>query len=258
MAQGKLVFASAMTSLSSLSIADGATAAVAAGGSHLLSAGSLSLNNTGILDLADNSLIVRNFPMTAVGLLLRNGYHSGAWNGPGIQSSSSSGNSTMSLGYANAADVGLTAVAGQPITGNVVVVKCTRVGDSSLDGKVDLGNDFNLFLQGFVAANSSSWELGDYNYDEKTDATDFGIFIDGYMAQNNSLGALENAVVSTPLLSTSQKAALLATIPEPAMLTIPLLIGILGFRQRRNGKLNGRYRIRTGGPHGCDPCVLAN
>ncbi len=228
--QGKLVFASSTSTLSSLTVADGGTAAVTAGGSRLLSVANLSLNNTGTLDLTDNSLIIPYTgtpPMGAIGLLLKRGYNAGAWNGTGISSSAVTGNPTMSLGYAAASDVGLTTA-----FGSAVVVKYTRVGDSSLDGRVDLGNDFNLFLQGFISASATSWELGDYNYDGKTDSADFGMFIDGYKAQSNSLGALESAIISAPLLTMSQKTTMLAAVPEPAVLMIPVLIGLLSFRRR--------------------------
>jgi fibronectin-binding autotransporter adhesin len=124
-----------------------------------------------------------------------------------------------SLGYGEGADLGLT-LAGSALS-SAVVVKYTYVGDSSLDGKVDLGNDFNLFLQGYLSG-GSTWELGDYNYDGHVDTTDFGMFVDGFKGQGGSLGDLDGMIAASPLLSGAQKAQLLAVVPEPASL------GILG------------------------------
>ncbi len=73
-----------------------------------------------------------------------------------------------------------------------------------LDGKVDLGNDFNLFLIGYLGQ-GSGWELGDFNYDGVVDNADFGMFIDGYKLQNGSLGALDSAISASPLLTTARK-----------------------------------------------------
>ncbi len=54
-------------------------------------------------------------------------------------------------------------------------MKYTYVGDSSLDGKVDLGNDFNLFtLIGYLTPNSNTrGNFGDYNYDGVVNNDDF-------------------------------------------------------------------------------------
>jgi autotransporter-associated beta strand protein len=138
------------------------------------------------------------------------------------------------LGYADAADVGLSVG-----TSNAVVVKYTYVGDGSLDGKVDLGNDFSLFLEGYLKpsllTDSNSWALGDYNYDGVVNNTDFGLFIDGFKGQGGSLGDLAGVIESSSLLSGAQKAQFLSVVPEPTMLGATALAGLamLGRRRRK-------------------------
>jgi autotransporter-associated beta strand protein len=174
-------------------------------------------------------------PASAVRAMLVTGYNAGAWNGAGISSASAAADTTKltAIGYGEAADLGITMAGGQPIGPTAVGIKYTYYGDASLDGKVDLGNDFNLFLQGFLTPGSSSWELGDFNYDGSVDMTDFGLFIDGIKAQGGSLGELDGVIAASSLLSSSQKASLLAVVPEPAMAGVIALAGVIGASRRR-------------------------
>ncbi len=136
------------------------------------------------------------------------------------------------IGYGDAADLGLS-VGGTPLT-NAVVVKRTYVGDASLDGKVDLGNDFPLFLQGYIN-HGTAFDLGDFNNDGVVNNTDFGLFIDGLKGQGGSLGELDDLIAVSPLLSNAQKASLLAVVPEPTMLSAMAVAG-LGMLSRRRRK----------------------
>jgi hypothetical protein len=64
-----------------------------------------------------------------------------------------------------------------------VLLRYTKYGDSNLDGTIDIGNDFNLLLDGLAAASGSSWVLGDYSYDGKIDlGNDFNLFLRNYLA----------------------------------------------------------------------------
>jgi autotransporter-associated beta strand protein len=154
-----------------------------------------------------------------------------------LMSSSAAADAThlTTLGYADAADVGLSA--GSDPLPSAVVVKYTYVGDGSLDGKVDLGNDFPLFLEGYLnhalLTDSNLWSLGDYNYDGVVNNTDFGLFIDGYKAQNGSLGALDDVIAASPLLSNAQKASLLSVVPEPTTLGATAVAGLAMLSRRR-------------------------
>ncbi len=121
-----------------------------------------SLNiSGGQFDLNDNDMILDyiagNSPAGTIRGYLSSGYANGAWNGSGLASTAANTNASLNtaLGYADAADIGITQFDGLSITGPAVLVKYTYYGDSSLDGKVDLGNDFNLFLIGFLSPSGS-------------------------------------------------------------------------------------------------------
>jgi hypothetical protein len=161
--------------------------------------------------------------------LLASGYDGGAWDGQGIVSTNARHDPHFGIGYVTAGDLGYSTFAGTAVTSNAVLLGYTAVGDSTLDGKVDLGNDFNLLLAGYLSG-ASSWELGDYNYDGKVDAADFGLFIDGYTSQGGAQGDLTPVIEAAPL-SIAQKAQLLSVIPEPSIL--PILVFPFSLLKRR-------------------------
>ncbi len=183
------------------------------GSSSLLTVDSLS--NSGLLDVNNGALDIDygagTSPINTIYAQLAQGYNAGKWNGAaGIKSTAAANDATKrtALGFATAGDVGLTTLDGQTLDPNSVVVKYTYYGDASLDGKVDLGNDFVLFLEGYLG-HKNGWYFGDFNYDGQVNNTDFGIFVDGFKTQGGSLGDLDNVIESSPLLSISQKASLL-------------------------------------------------
>jgi hypothetical protein len=195
----------------------------------------LNLNNGATLDVTNNDLIYAytgtNSPAAAVRSMLVSGYNSGTWDGSGV--ATSLGSAVKGLGYAEAADVGITEFDGVNVT-SAVLVKYTYYGDSSLDGKVDLGNDFNLFLQGFLSG-GSTWELGDYNYDDTVDMNDFALFVDGISAQGVPLGDLQGLIAGSGVLSAGQRVEMLSLVPEPTSLSVcAALAGVAVLRRRRN------------------------
>jgi fibronectin-binding autotransporter adhesin len=229
---GVLALGKSFTSGSAVSISAGAALVMSQNGAHVLSTPSISITG-GQLDLKDNDLLVPYSgasPISTIRSYLVTGYSGGAWNGVGIDSTLASG--AKALGYGEAADLGIAAIDGVSITGNAVVVKYTYYGDSSLDGKVDLGNDFNLFLQGFLN-HGSGWELGDYNYDGVINTADFQLFVDGFKTQGGSLGALENVIATSAELSVSQRASLLSIVPEPSTGAMLLIIAAAAAQRRR-------------------------
>jgi fibronectin-binding autotransporter adhesin len=221
-----------------LGITGKATLAASAGASRL---SSLTITSPGKFELNNNPLIIdytTTSPASTIRGYLTTGYNAGKWDGVGIDSSAAHTdiNKRSALGYAEAADVGITTLGGQTISGKAVLVKYTYYGDSSLDGKVDLGNDFNLFLQGFAATNASSWVLGDYNYDGRVDSSDFDLFLDSYKSQNGSLGDLDQVIQASPLLSQAQKAQFLSAVPEPSSLAaLSAATCLLAASRRRRG-----------------------
>jgi hypothetical protein len=220
--------------LSALNVSAGAVVLLAngskAGVVSVLTIGDNTTATTAKLDLNDNDLLINysgSSPVATIRNLLIAGYNGGAWNGNGLTSTFAQSHAGQGLGYGEASDVGLTALDGNTISAPAVVVKYTYYGDSSLDGKVDLGNDFNLFLQGFLKPNlptdANRWVFGDYNYDGSTTTADFQLFVDGFKAQGGQLGALDDVIQSSALLTVAQKAQLLEVVPEPTS------IGLLAF-----------------------------
>ncbi len=208
-----------------------------------LNVGDNSFFTTGHLDLNDNDLIIPytgTSPLSTIQFLVRLGYNfnaGGTWDGNGINSSAAHGNpmQNTALGVGEAKDLGITSLDGNPITGNAVIVKYTYIGDASLDGKVDLGNDMNLFLIGYLTPNASGWELGDFNYDGVVNNTDFGMLVNGLELQGTSLGQIDNFILASPLLSSAQKASLLTIVPEPSSVAVVALAacGAATYRRRR-------------------------
>jgi hypothetical protein len=160
----------------------------------------LTLGTGATLNLGDDTLIVDytgTSPMPAIRSWLASGFNAGAWNGIGIDSSAAALNPERALGYAEASDLGITAFLGQSVDSTAVVVRYTKYGDNNLDGNIDIGNDFNLFLDG-VNNRGSTWLQGDYTYDGKADlGNDFNLFMRNYLSQATPAAAAPSVLPAT-------------------------------------------------------------
>ena len=122
--------------------------------------GSLTINGSGVLDLANNVLTITGLPSHPPDALLRgylhSGYDDGQWDGPGIISSSADTNHALAL-----VDSDDGVVPNLPI--HSVRIELARVGDLNLDGEVDSA-DLLILAQHYGQANAN-WDQGDLNYD---------------------------------------------------------------------------------------------
>jgi hypothetical protein len=172
----------ASINLGSLNVGVGGFFTVSTNGSTVLRTTSLAVG--GQLDLGDNTIVVDYTgatPLAAIRAALTSGYAGGAWNGPGISSSSAAVIANHALGYAESSAIfGAfpAAFAGQTVDNTAVLVRYTRNGDANLDRTVNL-TDFNHVAAGFGTA-SPRWDQGNFNYDTSTNLTDFNLFASNF------------------------------------------------------------------------------
>ncbi len=176
---------------------------------------SLTITDTGSLDLSNNAMIVDYAgatPLANIRSLLAEGNAKGPWTGPGITSSlaaSVAADSTnfhkTALGYAEASSITVGSIPGQTIDQTSVVVRYTLAGDANLDQTVDT-SDFTAMAANFNQS-GKNWFQGDFNYDGKVNALDFNLLASNFGAP----------LASSPVLGT--------LVPEPACaLLAPLLL----------------------------------
>jgi len=193
------------------------TATLAAGGAKVLTTKLLTINDSlAKLDLMDNDLVIdyagATSPVAAIRSYLATGCDGGKWDGLGITSGQAQADhaadplAPTALGYRDD-------TAAEEIT-----VKYTWQGDSTLDGKVDIADDYFAFLDGFNGV-GAGWFYGDFNYDGQIDiANDYFAFLDGFNLQSGQLGGLD----ADP-----------SAVPEPATLALVALGALALLRRRR-------------------------
>jgi autotransporter-associated beta strand protein len=183
-------------SASTVTIADSAAPGNTAATSVLT-----DIANSGTLDLNNNDLIVLDTTQysTVKGLIV-NAYDGGAWDQPGITSSSARANASVyALGYAQASTIGSTSFDGRTFT-DAVLVKYTLLGDSQLRGTVGLG-DYDTVLSNYGTA--QDWSGGDFHYggvvgigDYDDVLTNFGAHASGNVTVGPSLTRSISAAAS--------------------------------------------------------------
>ncbi len=182
------------------------------------------------LDLNNNSLIVDKTLTTAtsIRIQLQRGYHNGAWDGPGITSTSATNDAShnTALGYLDNADGSYAKFLGEPVGISSLIVRYTLYGDANLDGVVDFA-DLVRVAQNYSRTGTGEWYLGDFNYDGDVGFADLV-----KVAQNYGASALP-AQADLPAGFAADWARAKAAIPEPAGITGLLsAIALLFFRRK--------------------------
>jgi hypothetical protein len=227
---------------SSVSIAAGATFALATASSHtdrtVLLTSSLSIagstgNWTGTLDLGGNDLVVHNADAAsalAMSATLTNQARSGLnvgkapyWGGPGLNSSWAAAdpltikgigilvnnNGTGGRYFGNGAPRG--PFDGQDLATTDVVLKTTFFGDADLSGSIN-SSDFSLVDNG-TALHLSGWSNGDFNYDGTVNAADYSL-IDTAFAFQSSSGAPLNIPAQTRTTPSAEPTEFVQSTPS--------------------------------------------
>ena len=207
------------------------------GGKLILDAGtgisqitSLAMSGTGVFDISNNEIII-NYgsgpdPISSVAALIASGYARGAWNGPGIISSTAANTPGYGVGYADSADPGNPA----DLPSGTIEVKYTLLGDADLNGTVN-GIDFGILAANFNKG-ITGWDEGDFDYNNIVNGIDFGDLAANY---NKGVAGAAGAPAWTDsaLLQFAAVNGLLADVPEPATASILAFAGAGLLRRRR-------------------------
>jgi uncharacterized delta-60 repeat protein len=158
----------------------GASAVVATGGSQgLITRG---LNVEGTLDLTDNHLVVDygfgggTSPVEAIRAGLLRGYSGGAWDGPGIMSSTAARTPGTAVGFGEATDLFgsfPSSFAGHGVDDTAVLLRYTLGADANLDRSVNGADE--AILQANLGQSPRRFSQGDFNFDRVVDAADRAI-----------------------------------------------------------------------------------
>ncbi len=174
-----------------------------------------SLNNTGLIDLTNNSLIVHNGDIAAITAQVAAAYDNGAWDGTsnaGAITSSTAANDPKHL----------TAV-GVATSGTDVLIKYTYYGDATLDGSVSSA-DYTLIDNGYLS-NLTGWQNGDFNYDGVINGSDYTLIDNAFNQQGAAISGEIAVSTAQPAGSTS--------VPEPAAILWLPTIALIGRRRRK-------------------------
>ena len=192
-----------------------------------------SLTNSGVIDLANNDMIIHNGSagsVTTSGSIanqIASGFDKGQWNGTvGILSSNASNSTLHALGYAP----GGATFDGIATTATDILVKYTYYGDANLDGKVD-ASDYSKIDSAYAIGGKSGWSNGDFNYDGVINGSDYTLIDNAF----NTQGTQISAELASPLAEPTAEIAgggSASAVPEPTSLGL-LAIGAAGLLGRR-------------------------
>jgi hypothetical protein len=169
-----------------LSVGGSSNFALAANGNHVGHAQAVSTTQSGVVNVADNVVIVDYPPgdmmqSQQIQTSLTSGFNGGSWNGVGINSSIAHASSGTALGFAEATDLFTTfpaTFAGQSVDDTTVLVRYTLYGDADLNRSVDT-IDFNLLAANF-SLSGKRWNQGDFDYNGSVDTIDFNLLASSF------------------------------------------------------------------------------
>jgi hypothetical protein len=172
---------------------------------------SVNLASGSQVDIGNNKLLIdygaNPTPAASIISYLASGYNGGAWNGPGIASSTIV--TGYGIGFADGADRVATG-----LSSGQIEVKETLYGDINLDGEVN-GTDFGILAAHFGQNVTGGWEEGDFTYAGKVSGTDFGLLASNFGKSATGVAVSLPASDWAALDSFAAANGLLADVPEP-------------------------------------------
>jgi autotransporter-associated beta strand protein len=202
--------------------------------SSVLSLSSLSVASGATLDLTSAAADITNTSLASISALVGHGYAGGAWTGAGINSSTAASDTRhlTALGVIQNNQSGTPLYsASNPFHGVTpgaadVLVAYTYYGDANLDGKVD-ATDYSRIDNGYLA-HLTGWFNGDFNYDGAINGSDYTLIDNAF----NMQGAQINAATSTSQIA-DPATAVSTPVPEPAVTPVALCAIAVIFRRRK-------------------------
>jgi hypothetical protein len=199
---------------------------------------SLSITGSGVFDITNNHAIINygsSDPVSSILGYLRTGYNNGAWNGPGIISSTArtpTGGFQYGVGWADGND-GVHVVAG--LSSGEIELKYTLVGDANLDGTVN-GSDFSILAANF-GLGVTNWDQGNFLYGSSVNGSDFSAlaanFGQGDSGADTSITPADIQALDSFAVANGLPVPTITAVPEPASIGLLALGGIVALRRRR-------------------------
>lgn len=198
---------------------------------------------TGLIDLANNDLIVHNGNLSQIRTAILTASQSGKWTGgQGITSSTAAADG-KTLGFMLNDDGSGNAIYstfdGQSVVSTDVLVKYTLYGDATLDGSVNV-SDLAVLATHFGMSSGATWAQGDFNNDGAVNvsdlaelATNFGQSLGGGgLTADESAAMFDAALAQVEATDPRFAAQVGAVVPEPGAIGL-LAFAVLGSGRRR-------------------------
>jgi hypothetical protein len=181
------------------------------------------------LDITNNHVIIDYgsswATQSALLQYLKSGCNGGAWNGPGIDSSTAAASGgRYGVGLAEYNDVGVPG-----LSSGQAEIAYALYGDCNLDGVVN-AVDFGIFAANFNKGTNKGWEAGDFLYQGSVNALDFAL-----LTNNLNRGATGNNADLPAIDAFAAANNLTMDIPEPgpAEIAVGAGLGLFSLRRRR-------------------------
>jgi DNA-binding beta-propeller fold protein YncE len=197
---------------------------------------SLNILSGAQLDLTNNHMFIDygsgSDPIASIAASIKSGYAGGAWNGPGIISSTAQSLTNglrYGVGWADGAD---GVVSG--LSSGQIEIKYTLLGDANLDGVVN-GSDFSILAANF-GKGVTNWDQGNFLYGSSVNGSDFSALAANF-GQGDSGAAVavspaDIAALDSFAIANGLPLPTFAAVPEPASLSLLVASGAMLIRRR--------------------------